>query len=139
MQLLTSNRRQRKEGRWSLQFVPYLIVLWYQDWASAASVYSHQSGFFVVISGLFFLFYLALGASIFSAIESPIEKAAMEELQKRKADFLQSHSCITGNTRLLFPWSFLYRRNVRSADDAYWLVKRQPQSLNLLGDSHVLF
>lgn len=45
--------------------------------------------------GLFFLFYLALGASIFSAIESPIEKAAMEELQKRKADFLQSHSCIT--------------------------------------------
>ena len=139
MQLLTSNRRQRKEVRWSLQFVPYLIVLWYQDWASAASVYSHQSGFFVVISGLFFLFYLALGASIFSAIESPIEKAAMEELQKRKADFLQSHSCITGNTRLLFPWSFLYRRNVRSADDAYWLVKRQPQSLNLLGDSHVLF
>ena len=100
MQLLTSNRRQRKEGRWSLQFVPYLIVLWYQDWASAASVYSQQSGFFVVISGLFFLFYLALGASIFSAIESPIEKAAMEELQKRKADFLQSHSCITGTVIL---------------------------------------
>lgn len=45
--------------------------------------------------GIFFLFYLALGASVFSAIESPIERTAMDDLIKKKADFLQKHSCIT--------------------------------------------
>ena len=83
-----------------------------------------------VISGLFFLFYLALGASIFSAIESPIEKAAMEELQKRKADFLQSHSCITGNARL---HKFL---EGTENDDAYWRVRRPLRDIIFFCQSH---
>jgi len=45
--------------------------------------------------GLFFIFYLAFGASIFSAIESPIEKQEMEDLVTKKADFLQNHPCVT--------------------------------------------
>jgi len=44
--------------------------------------------------GLFFIFYLAFGASIFSAIESPIEKQEMEELISKKANFLQNHPCV---------------------------------------------
>lgn len=80
-----------------------------------------------VISGLFFLFYLALGASIFSAIESPIEKAAMEELQKRKADFLQSHSCITGNAKF---------HEGTENDDAYWRVRRPLRDIIFFCQSH---
>lgn len=45
--------------------------------------------------GLFFIFYLALGASIFSAIESPIEKQEIEDLITKKATFLQNHPCVT--------------------------------------------
>jgi len=45
--------------------------------------------------GIFFVFYLALGASIFSAIESPIEREEIERLREKKADFLQNHRCIT--------------------------------------------
>merc|ERR1712109_434190 len=45
--------------------------------------------------GLFFIFYLALGASIFSAIESPIEKQEIEDLITKKANFLQNHPCVT--------------------------------------------
>jgi len=45
---------------------------------------------------LFFLFYLAFGASIFSAIESPIEKQEVEKLMKKKADFLKNYPCISG-------------------------------------------
>ena len=51
-------------------------------------------------AGLFFLFYLALGASIFSAIESPIEKQAMEDLKSKKAQFLLEHACITGKDKM---------------------------------------
>jgi len=45
--------------------------------------------------GLFFIFYLAFGASIFSAIESPIEKQEIEDLITKKANFLQNHPCVT--------------------------------------------
>lgn len=48
------------------------------------------------ISGMFFLFYLAFGASIFSAIESPIERAETIELVNRKAAFLKKSKCISG-------------------------------------------
>ena len=52
--------------------------------------------YFSFLSGLFFIFYLAFGASIFSAIESPIEKQEMEELISKKANFLQNHPCVAG-------------------------------------------
>ena len=56
---------------------------------------------FLSFSGLFFIFYLAFGASIFSAIESPIEKQEMEELISKKATFLQNHPCVDGKFFLL--------------------------------------
>ena len=39
-----------------------------------------------------------MGASIFSAIESPIEKDEMDRLRQKKQDFLQKYDCITGKT-----------------------------------------
>jgi hypothetical protein len=42
------------------------------------------------------MFYLAFGASIFSAIESPYEKQEIQRLSDKKAKFLQQHPCITG-------------------------------------------
>ena len=41
---------------------------------------------------MFFLFYLALGASVFSAIEGPIETAETEELILRKKAFLDKYN-----------------------------------------------
>ena len=41
---------------------------------------------------MFFLFYLALGASVFSAIEGPIETAETEELISRKRAFLEKYN-----------------------------------------------
>jgi hypothetical protein len=52
--------------------------------------------FWPIFAGLFFVFYLALGASIFSAIEAPIEKQVTDNLRQKKEEFLQAHSCITG-------------------------------------------
>ena len=48
------------------------------------------------ILGMFFLFYLALGASVFSAIESPIEKKEIKDLIAKKQEFLESNECIEG-------------------------------------------
>lgn len=45
---------------------------------------------------MFFLFYLALGASVFSAIEAPIEKAELQELFKKRQDFLRKYPCLDG-------------------------------------------
>ncbi len=46
---------------------------------------------------MFFLFYLALGASIFSAIEAPIEKRETDELVKKKKAFLETFKCLSRN------------------------------------------
>ena len=48
------------------------------------------------ILGMFFLFYLALGASVFSAIESPIEKQEIKDLIDKKRAFVKSHTCVDG-------------------------------------------
>ena len=45
---------------------------------------------------MFFLFYLALGASVFSAIEAPIEKAELQELFQKRQDFLRKYPCLDG-------------------------------------------
>ena len=47
------------------------------------------------VLGMFFLFYLALGASVFSAIESPIEQQEISNLIEKKNAFIYSHECIT--------------------------------------------
>jgi len=44
--------------------------------------------------GMFFLFYLALGASVFSAIESPIEQQEIKDLIDRKKAFINGHKCV---------------------------------------------
>ena len=51
-----------------------------------------------------------MGASIFSAIESPIEREEIERLREKKADFLQNHRCITGIhlKKDCFIWGSLY-------------------------------
>lgn len=53
------------------------------------------------VFGLFYLLYLVIGASIFSAIEGPQEKALVKELKEQRALFLKSHqkqgqNCISG-------------------------------------------
>jgi hypothetical protein len=51
----------------------------------------------LVVFGLFYLLYLIIGASIFSAIEGPQEKALVKELKEQRALFLKDHSsCISG-------------------------------------------
>eukprot|EP00095_Tigriopus_kingsejongensis_P009022 maker-scaffold674_size113878-snap-gene-0.21 protein:Tk09022 transcript:maker-scaffold674_size113878-snap-gene-0.21-mRNA-1 annotation:"hypothetical protein DAPPUDRAFT_218276" len=42
----------------------------------------------------FFLFYLALGASVFSAIEGPLEAEIAKSLHEKKTAFLQKHTCV---------------------------------------------
>lgn len=47
--------------------------------------------------GLFYILYLIIGASIFSAIEGPQEKALVKELKEQRALFMKDHErCITG-------------------------------------------
>ena len=46
--------------------------------------------------GMFFLFYLALGASVFSAIESPIEQKEIKDLIDKKQEFIDANECISG-------------------------------------------
>ena len=53
------------------------------------------------ILGMFFLFYLALGASVFSAIESPIEQQEIKDLIDRKKAFIDGHKCVDGKNKLL--------------------------------------
>ena len=52
------------------------------------------------ILGMFFLFYLALGASVFSAIESPIEQQEIKDLIDRKKAFIDGHACVNGKNEL---------------------------------------
>ncbi len=61
-------------------------------------------GFLVIValvSGFFFLFYLALGASVFSAIESPLEATAVSSLLDHKRAFLRRYPCLDGNAAQL--------------------------------------
>ncbi|XP_045177476.1 potassium channel subfamily K member 1-like isoform X5 [Mercenaria mercenaria] len=55
-----------------------------------------KSNLRLFVFGLFYLLYLIIGASIFSAIEGPQEKALVKELKEQRALFLKDHSgCIS--------------------------------------------
>ncbi|PZC78172.1 hypothetical protein B5X24_HaOG202506 [Helicoverpa armigera] len=41
--------------------------------------------------------YLTMGASVFQAIEGPLEQSIGEKLEQLKAQFLQDHPCVTGS------------------------------------------
>ena len=45
---------------------------------------------------LAYFIYLFLGATVFSAIEHPIERKMLKDLENHKADFLGKHNCIKG-------------------------------------------
>ena len=45
---------------------------------------------------LAYLLYLFLGATVFSAIEHPIERKMLQDLEDQKAEFLGKNKCIKG-------------------------------------------
>ena len=47
---------------------------------------------------LAYLLYLFLGATVFSAIEHPIERKMLQDLEDQKAEFLGKNKCIKGQT-----------------------------------------
>ncbi|KAF9408815.1 hypothetical protein HW555_011620 [Spodoptera exigua] len=44
--------------------------------------------------------YLTMGASVFQAIEGPLEQSIAEKLDQLKAQFLQDHPCVTGEFKI---------------------------------------
>ena len=46
---------------------------------------------------LVYFIYLFLGATVFSAIEHPIERKMLKDLEDNKADFLEKNKCIKGS------------------------------------------
>ena len=45
---------------------------------------------------LVYFIYLFLGATVFSAIEHPIERKMLKDLEEQKAEFLGKNKCIKG-------------------------------------------
>lgn len=45
---------------------------------------------------LFYLLYLVIGASVFSAIEGPQERELIKNVKKLRSDFLTDNTCLTG-------------------------------------------
>ena len=50
----------------------------------------------LVLIALAYILYLFLGATIFSAIEHPIEGEMIKDLQSKKTKFLDDHKCVKG-------------------------------------------
>lgn len=55
----------------------------------------HQSGVNFAILVLGYIFYLVVGAGIFSAIEQPYEQELRQELLEARRDFLSNNSCVS--------------------------------------------
>lgn len=51
---------------------------------------------------LFYLLYLVIGASVFSAIEGPQERELIKNVKKLRSDFLTDNTCLTG----IIPFNF---------------------------------
>lgn len=71
--------------------VEKLLLSWEKVQANGRK-FSHV----VFFSGFFFLFYLALGASVFSAIESPIEHNATKALLAKREEFIRKNPSVLG-------------------------------------------
>ena len=54
----------------------------------------------VLLLVIVYFIYLFFGATIFSAIEHPIEGRMVEELRNQKDSFLQDHKCVEGEDTL---------------------------------------
>lgn len=55
----------------------------------------------VVALGCFYLLFIVIGASIFSAIEEPQEREKVKSLRSLRNDFLVQHQCMSGRIRLI--------------------------------------
>lgn len=53
---------------------------------------------------LFYLLYLVIGASVFSAIEGPQERELIKNVKKLRSDFLTDNTCLTG----IIPFNFQF-------------------------------
>lgn len=54
----------------------------------------------IVLAG-FYILYLVIGASVFSAIEGPQERGLIKELKQQREDFLKNHQKgLSGKFRL---------------------------------------
>ncbi|GIY68894.1 potassium channel subfamily K member 1 [Caerostris extrusa] len=49
----------------------------------------------LVLLSAFYLLFLVIGASIFSAIEAPLEIRSIRELRSQRAAFLRDHPCVS--------------------------------------------
>jgi len=59
----------------------------------------------------FYILYLVIGASVFSAIEGPRERELVSELREQRHQFFKDHqNCMTGN--LIFSSSIFYIRSI---------------------------
>ena len=50
----------------------------------------------LLVLTLFYLLYLVIGASVFSAIEGPQERQLIKNVKKLRSDFLADNTCLTG-------------------------------------------
>ena len=56
---------------------------------------------------LVYLLYLFLGATIFSAIEHPIERDMIKDLEEERSKFLKENSCVQGTNNLVSLLTFI--------------------------------
>lgn len=61
-----------------------------------------RSNIRLLVYAAFYILYLVIGASVFSAIEGPKERSLVKELKQQRHQFFQDHqSCMTGETLYL--------------------------------------
>ena len=56
---------------------------------------------------LVYLLYLFLGATIFSAIEHPIERDMIKDLEEERSKFLKENSCVQGTNNMISLLTFI--------------------------------
>ena len=60
----------------------------------------------VIVLSAFYVLYLVIGASIFSAIEGPEERTLIKQLRRTRNRFLHTNkACVTGTDPLSLPIS----------------------------------
>ncbi|RVE55027.1 hypothetical protein evm_000447 [Chilo suppressalis] len=61
-------------------------------------------GLRVLVLAIAMALYLSMGASVFQAIEGPLERETAERVARLKMDFLRDHPCLTGS---YFYWFYI--------------------------------
>jgi hypothetical protein len=61
----------------------------------------------LVLLTLFYLVFLVIGASIFSAIESPGEISMIKDVADVRRNFIDNHGCMSGEAPYLLPTTSL--------------------------------